>query len=485
MALLFPRPFAFAVDDLGWNEGSDLSITPHGGPHRAGVKRNFDLQDYQAMVAVGKAAGVRIQCLFILSEMDRANVLAKYPTTTHQREKWNNTHRVNSHQLAIMEYVKAQAAFIEFGLHGTGHEYWAAGLPQRRAEWYNLIDKHPWPEDELQGHILAFKEILAQYGLSPAEGHSFPQSFVPCAYSYYWNPTGAYSLGKLLAEAGVKYANTDFSQIPELNPPPEVNGGDFDFGVHVINRINYGNPWYQLDSLPTTPLPEQQTDVIESHWPNWLAQDDFLQEAVTAKWVAYYNQVQQLTDRYVAKNTRQLHSQWLYKKFTHLQELSAGRVEIDNRAMPDQSYQRDLLGNLVVKLRIQPGQFVHAFLNGNAIPAYFYQQPWCFLYLNTLQAEVYQLTYSIESTPPAVFVQHDGTGNIYKLESKPGCIMVDVEVYGSQVVKIYCPRPVSVTAAGPLILKKFNYASHNSLLEVEIAAPDIQGSRGLVQIATE
>ncbi|MBX2901751.1 MAG: hypothetical protein KF775_19025 [Cyclobacteriaceae bacterium] len=63
--------------------------------------------------------------------------------------------------------------------------------------------------------------------------------------------------------------------------------------------------------------------------------------------------------------------------------------------------------------------------------------------------------------------------------------MVDVEVYGSQVVKIYCPRPVSVTAAGPLILKKFNYASHNSLLEIEIAAPDIQGSRGLVQIATE
>ena len=89
--IIFPRPFAFAVDDLGWNEGSDLSLTPGGGPHRAGVKRIFDLADYESMVAVGKAVGARIQCLFILSEFDRENVIAGFPTTTYQRDKWSNS----------------------------------------------------------------------------------------------------------------------------------------------------------------------------------------------------------------------------------------------------------------------------------------------------------------------------------------------------------------------------------------------------------
>jgi phage terminase large subunit GpA-like protein len=57
--------------------------------------------------------------------MDRENVLAKYPTTTQQREKWDNSRRVSNEQLDIMKYVLNAASHMEFGLHGTGHEYWA------------------------------------------------------------------------------------------------------------------------------------------------------------------------------------------------------------------------------------------------------------------------------------------------------------------------------------------------------------------------
>lgn len=74
----------------------------------------------------------------------------------------------------------------------------------------------PWPEQDSREHVKAFKAITAQYGWTPEGGHSFPESFVPCAYAYYWNPSGDFSTGKLLRENGVKYANTDFNWIKEL-----------------------------------------------------------------------------------------------------------------------------------------------------------------------------------------------------------------------------------------------------------------------------
>jgi len=113
----FPRAFAFAIDDLGWNEGSDLARDTPSGPHRAGVKRTFDINDYRYIIEVGKAVGVRIQSLFVLGEMDRENTLAKYPTTTRMKDQWDNYALVNENQVAIMKYVRDQAAFMEFGFN--------------------------------------------------------------------------------------------------------------------------------------------------------------------------------------------------------------------------------------------------------------------------------------------------------------------------------------------------------------------------------
>ena len=275
----------------------------------------------------------------------------------------DNSHRVNDEQLAIMKYVCNESSHMEFGLHGTGHEYWAADGIQRRAEWYNMVDRLPWPEQELRGHIQAFRKIMAQYGLTPEQGHSFPESFVPCAYSYYWNPNGSYSLGKLVSEAGVKYANTDFTQIPELSPPQGANGGGFDNGVHVINRMNYGNVWHELDMLPRVTLNLQETDVAESHWSNWLAQDDFLQPEVTSRWIGYYRHVQRYENRYIAKNTEQLHSQWLYRKYASVNHTAEGVLEIDNTRMPAEAYHRDILGTWYLNKMFRL-ESVNATING-------------------------------------------------------------------------------------------------------------------------
>jgi hypothetical protein len=480
--ILFPRAFAFAVDDLGWNEGSDLSRTSQQGPHRAGVKRVFDLRDYQHMIDVAKAIGARVQCLFILSEMDRENILARFPTTTFQRERWNNSFRVNDDQKIIMNFVRDQSAYMEFGLHGTGHEYWAPGENQKRAEWYNLTDKKPWPEESLREHIQCFKDIMAQYGFTKAHGHSFPESFVPCAYSYYWNPTGNYSLGKLLSEAGVKYANTDFSQIPELNPPRELNGGDFDFGTHVINRINYGNVWYELNSLPRTPVDEQATDIIESHWPNWLAQDDFLQPEVTASWIAYYKSVQRRPDRYIAKNTEQLHAQWLYNHFTKVHEVLPGTVMIDNTAMPEKAYQHQVLGNMVLKIKLNEGEHISSVsLGSNHLPAYFEDEGYAFLYLPVLERRKYELKYSVGNQKLPLHVFNDGTYNVYEIESAHESLRVELKIYGAQAIRIKCGKPKSVVSESrTLTIANFTYQRDE--LIVMVKASDMQGSRGNILV---
>ena len=482
--IIFPRAFAFAVDDLGWNEGANLSKNSPSGPVRAAVKRNFNLNDYKHIVTVGQAVGARVQCLFILSEMDRENVLAKYPTTTYQREKWNNDRLVNEEQLAIMKYVIAEAANMEFGFHGTGHEHWAEDGIQRRAEWYNLADKAPWPEVTLRNHILAFKEIMAQYGLTPENGHSFPESFVPCAYGYYWNPKGDYSLGKLLSEVGVKYANTDFGQIPELSPPQEVNGGGFDYSTHVINRLNYGNHYYNLCTLPVVPLEMQGTDIVETHWPNWLAQDDFLQEEVTMEWINYYRKVQRIPGRYIAKNTEQLHSQWLYNKFTVVDEIQPGLVEIDNRQMPLEAYTNDLLGNMVLKIKLNEAQHIGAAnINGNLLPAYFESEGFAFLYLPQLAQQKYNLEYTISSTKMTLYIFNDGTYNVYDLKQKENSILIDLKMYGSQYIKIKCPDPNAVySLTTGLVIKDYQYNNADGILSLEIFAADMQGTRGEIEL---
>jgi hypothetical protein len=479
LSVEFPRAFAFAIDDVGWNEGSNLACNIPPGPHRAGVKRVFDIKDYQSIVNVGKVVGVRVQALFILSEMDRNNILAKYPTTTYQREKWDNKGRVNVKQHEIMNYVRDEAGYMEFGLHGTGHEYWAEDGVQRRAEWYNLVDRKPWSEESLHGRFQAIREIMAQYGLTPENGHSFPESFAPCAYSYYWNPNGAYSLGKLLSEAGVKYANTDFGQIPELSPPQGINGGGFDFGIHVINRLNYGNPWYELASLPSHPLDIQYCDMIESHWPNWLAQDDFLQGEITERWINYYRTVQRSKNRYIAKNTEQLHSQWLYNKHT-LVQISDGLVEIDNTQMPDEAYRNDKLGNMVLKVMLNPNKHVSfATINDALLPAYFEDEGFGFLYLPRLESKKYVLKYGMGSEMLPLTVYNDGTYNVYDISQKEKEININVKVYGAQTVKVRCVKPQNVVSDHKaLIVESFFYEEQKSMLNIAVKAKDIQGKGG-------
>lgn len=481
--IYFPRPFAFVIDDMGWIRGASMEGKTSGGPYRNGVKRIFDVEDYKHVVAIAKAAGVRVQGLFILSELDRTNVLAGFPTTTFQRDKWDNSALIGDEQNEIVDYVVSQSAYLEFGFHGIGHEHWPEGGAQRRAEWYNLEEDHPWPEAVLRQHVAAARSILGQYGLSPAAGQSFPETFVPGAYSYYWNPGGEFSLGKLMREAGVRYANTNFTVIPELDPPAELNGGGFDHGLHVLGRLNYGNHWYELSSLPKVPLSMQPTDIVETHWANWLASDDFLQREVSERWIDYYRQVYLLPERYPAKNTAQLHAQWLYKKYTVIRKVADGMLSIDNSAMPAEAYDSAVVGNLVLRFRLQKGRHLSCWLDEVPVAAFFEREDYCYVYLPVLQRRQYTLRYTFGEAYPSFYIPVDGTYNVLGVTPTDRRTSIAVKMYGKQDMTIRCSRPSQIdTDREDLRVEASSYEELSGTLIVTLRATDYQGVAGEISI---
>lgn len=480
--IIFPRAFAIAIDDLGWNEGSNISA--EDGPYRAGLRRNMDVRDYCPIVEVGRAVGVRFQGLFVLAEMDRENVVATLATATQAGAKFDNTANIDDSQIETMNYIKDNAAYLEFGIHGVGHEHWENGQPTR-AEWYDMENDRPWPEEDSRAHIKVFKAIMAQYGWTPENGQSFPESFVSCAHAYYWNPEGSYSTGKLMRDSGVKYANINFKSIMEANPPLEFGGG-FDHGLLVVNRYQYGNNWYELTSLPSGPIASFKTDIIESHWPNWLAQDDFLQPELNQKWIDFFLEVQATRVRYLAKNTEQFSSQWLYTRFATITEKKRGEVDIDNTNMPDEAYQENFLGNMVLAVALREGEHVsRARLDGEPVTAYLEEAGFGYIYLPPLKKRRYKFKYEVGEEVMPTYVNHTGTYNIYTFQPSPEGLVIDLETYGTQVMEVKTSKkPSAVRSSNPhLKVLGHEYDQASKILRVSLYGRDMQGERGIINIA--
>jgi hypothetical protein len=473
--VFFPRGYGMAVNQVGYMEGN--SLEHEDGPWRAGIRRSFDVRDYRPIVEVGRAVGVRFMSLFALAEMDRLNVVATLPHATQAGHAFDNSANIGPRQLQIMDYVRENAAHIELGVTGVGHEWWVDGV-KTRSEWYDLTNQRPRDEAMMRRHLDVIDNILDQYRLSPRFGHSFPRSF--SALGYYWNPDGDYSTGSIFTDYGVRYVNTKFSIIPELNPPPEYTAG-FDHGVLVMDRGAYGNLWHAYADIPSDPIEDYRSDIIESHWANWLATDDFLQPGLNEEWINYFRSIQAYPYRYLAKNTEQLYSQWLYKEFANVSITSDGLASIDNRAMPDQPYTYGSLGNLVFALPLDANRHVvTATLNGNTIPAYFEDAGYGFLYLPPLAQETYELRWTIGDHPVRGTVNNDGTYDVYEVApQRDGSIHVTLRMYGTQDVRIRVADGFTGASESPaLTILNERYDRDAEELVLSVRGHDVQGEVG-------
>ena len=478
IAIIFPRAFGIAVNQVGYMQGSSLEATD--GPWRAGIRRDFDVRDYRPIAEVGQAVGIRFMSLFALAELDRLNVVARLPNATQAGYEFDNHHNISNRQFEIMDYVKENASHIEFGVTGVGHEWWEDGV-KSRSEWYSLTQKKPRPDSLMNMHMNVIKNILWQYGISEDYGHSFPESF--SALGFHWNPKGPFSTGKLFSDNGVKYVTTKFYIIPELNPPPQYSGG-FDHGVLVLDREGYGNAWHTYSDLPTEGPDVYEVDLIESHWANWLAEDDFLQEALNIKWIEYFKSIQAYPYRYLAKNTEQLYSQWLYHKHADVRLTSNTSVQIDNSKMPHIAYQSDMLGNLVLSVPLSNGEHLNGVtINGQLIPSVLEEAGFGFIYLPRLDQKSYEINWSVGSKRMQGVVHNKGTYNVYKAQQINNGSIFTIKMYGTQDVHFVVEEGyiASTDHAGFEILDQ-RYDQELNELVVTLAGHDIQGETGNIII---
>ena len=459
-AINVPKPMAIDIDDLGWKEGWDMHES--GGPYRLGLPRGrmMTLQDYEVIVYLSKAVGVRIKGLFIMSEFDRSNICAQYPTTNEKGSNWDNSALVSDSDFVTMDYVKENAAHLEFGLHGVRHEFWDAETHHpSRAEWADNQRKRPY--DVLWGHMECFKKLIDQYEMD------FPKSVRTAAANYYYNPDDPEDTGALMRAWGVKYA--------ALPPDREYVT---DHGLMVLLRTG-GVAWDAPNSAPNT-YPE--TEFMTSHWTNFVGLDADNNQQAGDKWITWFNKVKDDPNRYTAKNTAQLHSQFLYRRFSHI-SISGNTVLIDNGSMPDWAYKLDLLGNLLFKHKLQEGEHISsASMNKGDIACYYEERGFAYIVLPKLGKNQYTLTFTTGTSAMPTYVLNDGTYNVEGFQSGPDSASVGLEMYGTQEVKmklLFEPREV-VSDSADLVIKNWRYES--PLIKVLIHGRNIQGETGTVSI---
>lgn len=473
-----PRAVQLVLDDVGWREGWNVSDT--GGPYRAGVDRLLDERDYAAVADIGEELTIRPQCAMILCEWDRENICAQYPTSTHLGPAWDNSHRVGDWALRARDIFVERAAHIEFAMHGVGHEHWDDGV-RTRAEWHGS-DGRRWPWDVLQGHLDCFRRIMAQYGLTPESGITFPPSFVPCAFCYYLDDADAESTGALMETTGVRYISTPYSSCTFAGGPSEKPDGGFDHGLLVLDRGNIGVPY---DVYATVPQKLPATSICGIHWPNVLTEDPDRNREGVAIWIDYLRNLAGQPGVMLATNTAETFSQWVYHTYAELREQD-GQYILDASQIPDAAL--PYAECPIVKLELPPREHLSAVESDDCrLVAYWERDGFGFLSLKMASSSTTSFRLRFGQDLPQLAVLRTGTFDVLDLEEIATGPRLTVRMYGIQELLLRLPFvPTSVTSNAPdLEIDGFHFCRKMQTLHIRLVGRDIHGEIGSVTVTRD
>ncbi|MBT3374842.1 MAG: hypothetical protein HN742_40925 [Lentisphaerae bacterium] len=468
--LTVPRPIQLVVDDVGWREGWDLSET--GGPFRAGVDRLLGRLDYEAVADLGEALGIRPQCAMVMCEWDMHNVCAGCPTATQSGAAWDNTARVGPWMGECAEVFRTRSAHIELALHGVGHEHWEQGQ-RTRAEWFGQDVDDRWPWDVVQTHIACFTRLIDQHGLGPATGMSFPPSFVPCAFRFYWDNADPESTGALVASAGVRYASTPYSSCTFAGEQPERPDGGFEHGVLVLDRGSSGIPWFVWDTVPEG-IPT--TSICGIHWPNLLTPSPRDNGASVARWCEYLSELGKSDGLMLARSMSETCSQWIHSQYTTIQRQGNDWC-LDTSGIPVSVSQWGMAGPPVVSLPLGQGGRVPALrCEGGRIVARWEDDGHAYFGVRLDEAGRCRVHCS-EQEGESPCVRRSGTYNVLDLRFQGETFSLGLELFGRQRVPIRgCGALTSVAVAGAgATVHAVTYDTAEQEALIDLSVDDIQG----------
>ncbi len=468
-----PRPLTVSIDDCGWQGGASLDGV--GGPWRMG-SRDATLADYEEIIRIAQNAKTRVLGLWILSELDRSNICAKPEynmpggpsDVTEFGTAWDNSAYVNDGNFALMELVRANAAWIEFGLHGVRHEHWEGGV-KTRAEFGN--GSASWGWDVMDMQLKCFVELMRQY--YDANVCSFPRSFVPPAHCYYYSAADPETTGAAVHSYGVKYIHRTWPW-------------HFDNGALCMDRDTTASPSWSATGVVAGPYPAAQSWVM-THGPNFFGAE--------AGWTTWLQAIDDAPDRYLPKNTAQAYSQFLYREYATIND-TGGTVTVDNTGMVDDAYTNDLLGTLVLKTALSGEHVSAAAIDKGAEVVGYYEDGYGYGYLvighgsnpmGRLSKDTYTVSYTLspDAMPTCVDLT-DATFNVFSFAASAETASLTVEMYGTQdiVVRLDAFEPAWVGWDSPgLTVNSWDWNASQGTLTVNATGTDIQGETGRLTIA--
>lgn len=313
-----PLPLQIVVDDVGWWSGRDGSAQQE--PYRTGMGRDHCLEDYRALVRLGRELQVRPQAAMVLCEWDRTNLLRGVPTSTWMGAAWDNRRWVGPWLDEAAALLRDHSDHLELVLHGVGHEYWEGGT-FTRAEWHGP-DGRMRPRDQVLSHLDAFARLMRQNDLG-----DFPTSFVPAAFRHAYGdrPDG---LAALLAQWGITFASTPFASMHRRSELPTAVLG-VDAGVTTVDRgTEPAIPWLSVAAPPADP----PGPILGLHWPNLLHAAPERNALVVDAWVAHLRALGRRFERVLAADVTSFRTQLAYHLCAALRVRGA-QVECDLSAL--------------------------------------------------------------------------------------------------------------------------------------------------------
>jgi len=465
-----PRPVHISVDDCGWQSGASLGSS--NGPYRLGA-RDPTLEDYARLARIAKASGTRLLTLWVLSELDRSGICARpeynqplAPSDMTERGlAWDNSLLVSDANLSLMSFMRSNAAWLEFGLHGVRHEHWAEGV-RTRAEFGNKTGES-WGIDNTTTHLACFTELMRQY-YTPEES-SFPASFVPPDHAYPTNESDSKAESAVLNSFGVR-----FLQMP--------GSTRFESGVFLMDRDTTSSPtWSAEAALPGQPSEHQSW--MMTHLPNFYGRDD--------EWIQWLSDIDIPMNTFLPKNSALAASQILYSAFTRMRVSSDG-LYLNTRDIPSEAYEYDLLSPIVLKVKLS-GHTSIALSEASdlkLVAMYYDRHDHAILMLSQseqpqgrLAQTVFHVQFDWDASPRGDWIDlGSSTLLVHSLERNSArTAQVDVEVYGQQTFDWIIPgfSVTSLRSDNPAITV-LDWTWHPDLfrLSVTVTGRNMQGERG-------
>ena len=511
--LKIPFPLTISMDDAGWQGGSILNKDT-GGPYRMGMDRDPTLDDYQTLVTIAQQSGTRLQTLWVLSELDRNQICAKpqynLPLApndiTEFGLQWDNSKYINDGNLILMEYVRKQSAWLELGLHAVRHEHWPhAGAAGELSEFGRPDSSQTWGFKAYINVLDCFTELLRQY--YDEETCSFPRSFIAPGHKYYYDQSDLnHSTGAAVSSYGVKYTQ-------RFNKPDH-----FDGSLYSTNRradFTYVD-WDQYGGLPRD-YHEPEKAYLNTHPPNMF------DPSKISTWVDWLTGINQLSGRYLPKNTVQTYSQILYSKHATVTHrtyhytntntdassiVGQGSLTIDTTKIPQEAYQHEILGTLCLKLEsnttITTKKQVHHLASvsidyGAQVMAYWRDevdqdyilignphQP-----MGRLEPNVYQVNYTTSYAKileNVVVLEKPWTYEVVSLIIDQHQAQLTVEMYGRQTIKLrlanLIPTQVKSQNNQNLRLEHWEWDATAKELIMDLTGKDMQGETGTILVTS-